>query len=536
MKKKLLVFLTLMIAITMLIGCAAPPATNTPAKTEEQVKTENKTEPGAAPAIQTTLTVSTFSDPKNYNPYSSDGRHLARVCNSVFERLVDHNVAGDQYVGVLAEKWEEDEGGITFYIRKGVKFHQGQDLTASDVVFSLKKASTFPSANGNWNWINWDGIVAKDDYTVFVPYVYPCGLTIAKFAAGNIMIMCEETWKDAGDDGIGKNVNGTGPFMFGDYLQDDHLTLNRFDGYWGDAPKLETIKFRFIKENSQAMIALETGEVDLVLDVPALSIPDIENSSDFKIIDNMATCLDMVHFNLDSPYFDDVRVRQAVAYAMSMEDIYTGVYRNLGSMAFSCICPGIPGYSNQFEGDKYPYGTAAEVDKAKALLAEAGYPNGFDMNLVIDQDANRIAVAEILKNNLGKAGINVTISSQDSAAFWDRIYAGDFDMLLNGVNANSYEPDMAMYYRWHSSNISAEKGTNYTRYNNPDMDKLLDDARATFNQNERFDLYAQAQSIMMNDVPSLSYYVRLNVQAAVKNLQGVVPYGEGCSLNDCYFE
>lgn len=484
-------------------------------------------------ATKDVLVVSSYTDSKNYDPYAFDSRQSQRVTNQVFERLVDHNEAGDEYIPKLAESWDEDENGITFHIRKGVKFHEGQELTSEDVVFSLLTAKEYPTANGGWDWIDWDNIVAQDDYTVFVPYKYPCYLTLAQFAASNIMIVCKETWDQYGEE-VSQHINGTGPFMIGDWVMGDHLNLDRFDGYWGAAPKLSQIVMRFIPEASQAMIELETGGVDIVLDPPAIDIQRIRDSEDFKTVEGGPTVLDFLHMNTENEFFKDVKIRQAVAYAISAEDILQAVYQGIGEISYSCIAPGIVGYTNEFEGDKWPYGSAANIEKAKALLAEAGYPNGFDVVMDVDDNPNRIAASEVFRNNLEKVGIRVTIQSQDYATFWDKLVSGKGAIFMNGVNANSYEPDRAMYLRWHSVN-AYPGGSNYSRYKNADFDKLMDKARATQDLNERNKIYRDAQALWVEQVPAIPYYVRQHVYAAVPNLEGVQPYGEACILSSAYF-
>jgi peptide/nickel transport system substrate-binding protein len=453
---------------------------------------------------------------------------------NIFQRLVDRNETDDGYVGVLAESWENSDEGITFKIRQSVKFHDGQDLKASDVVFSLKKGSSYAGVNFGWAWINFNKVEALDEYTVYVPYHYPCGLTLAAFAANNMYILSEETWNKYREE-ISLHPNGTGPFKLSDWVQGDHCTLERFNDYWGDPAKLETINFRFIAENSQAIIELETGGVDVVMDVIPLEVPNIEASVNMEIQYGKPIVLDMVHMNNTNEYFKDVRIRQAVAYAINLEDILNGAYRGWGQNAYSFVTPSIVGYSNQFEPPNYPYGTTSNVEKAKELLTAAGYPNGFSIEITIDDDSNRIAVAEILRYNLEKVGIKATIVSSDYATFSEKIYSGKAVIYLNGVNANSMEPDSAFYQRWHSSNIK-DGGSNYTRFNNAEFDKLLDEARKIPELLHRKETYAKAQAILIEQVPSVPYYVRQAAAAKVPNLKGIRSYAGENWLSRCYFE
>ena len=484
---------------------------------------------------KTNLVAASYSDPRTMNPWSSDARNLTRIALNVFQRLVDRDETGDGYVGVLAESWEEDENGITFKIRQGVKFHDGQDLTAEDVVFSLQEGSTYAGVNFGWDWIDFDNVEAVDEYTVYVPYLYPCYLTLAEFAANNMYIMCKETWDQYGDE-VSLHPNGTGPFKMTDWVQGDHLTLSRFEDYWGEAPALEEIMFRFIAENSQAMIELETGGVDVVLDVLPLEVENIEFSDKMEMYYGKNIVIDLLHMNCEYEMFQDKRVRQAVAYALNFQGIIDGNYRGWGDIPYSHITPDVACYSDQFEGENFPYGTGANVEKAKELLAEAGYPNGFDIEIVIDDDSNRIAVAEIVRNNLEAVGINATISSSDYATFSEKIYSGEAKMYLNGVNANSMEPDSALYQRWHSSNIKDSGGSNYTRFKNEEFDSLLDEARRIEKLEDRAEPYKKAQAILMDEVPSIGYFIRQAAAAKNPSLQGLRSYAGETWLQDCYFE
>ena len=489
---------------------------------------------GGNGAAKDVLVASSYADGKNLNPYATDSRLLLRVSNQVFERLVDHNEAGDEFVPRIAESWDENKEGITFYIRKGIKFHEGQELTAEDVVYSLKMAAKYPAANPGWDWIDWENITAKDEYTVHIPYIYPCFLTLSEFACSNIVILCKETCEEYGDE-ISQHANGTGPFKVGEWKIGDHLNMDRFDDYWGEAPALKQIVLRFIPEGSQAVIELETGGVDLVLDVPPLEVDRLREADGMKVVEGTATVLDYLHLNTENEYFDDVRVRQAIAYALSTEDILQGVYHGVSEIAYSCIGPDIVGYNGDYEGENWPYGTKANIEKAKELLTEAGYADGFSVKMEVDEDVNRIAVSEVVRNNLEQIGIDVTIQSQDYATFVDKILNGKADLFMNGVNANSYEPDFAMYKRWHSSN-AYDGGLNYTRYSNDKFDALLDEARLIPELKDRVPLYQEAQEIWINEVPSIPYYVRPNLCAANESLQGVALYGEAVDLTGCYFE
>lgn len=491
-----------------------------------------------APATsKSTLVVSSFADPRTLNPYANDSRTGMRVYFQVYERLInrDPNKPGE-YVGVLAESWQvaNDGRSITFKIRKGVKFHNGAELKASDVVFSLKTMGQYPNTSAGEEYIDYKGARATDDYTVVLPLTYKCSLALVALANTNHIIVNEKWWTAAGDK-VATTANGTAKMMIkdGDYRLNSQVTFTRFDGYWGTPAALEKIIMRFIPESSQAAIELETGAIDVVQDVAAVDYKRIDGSATMKLMQFPSNVNDFLNFLTTDKVFSDVRVRRAVAYAMNAEDYFKAVYLGWGRVAYGAITPDVAFYSNEFEGSRWPY--KQDVEKAKALLKEAGYPNGITFDLWVDQDGNRQKVAEILKNQLAKAGMTMNIRQTESSSRDQKLAEGTAQAFLNGINANTMEPDRALYVRWNKAQ-AVRNGTNHTRWVNDEFSKAIDDARQTFDSAEKARLYKRAQQIIVDQVPSIPYYVRMQVIGANKKLKGVVPYGEAYNFFDAYFE
>lgn len=497
--------------------------------------------PGTQPVATTKkdIVITTYTDVKNLNPFQIEGRQAQRINFQIFERLIDQGAEPGTYVGVLAESWEfdSDNMGITLHLRKGVKFHNGQEMTAEDVQYSLQYAGTQPVASGGFDWIQFDKVEIIDQYTVHIPFSYECSLTLSALAANNLDIVCKSVFEQYGTE-VGMHPIGTGSFKLAnasDWVLDSSIKLTRNDDYWGAKPQLETATFKIINQNSQAMIELETGGADLVCDVPALNYDEIESSTDYKLIRSTPVVGDYIHFLCSKPPFDDVRVRQAVAYAINQADIRKGVYLDKADILFSAITPAIWGYSNAFEGDKWPYEyNKSDIEKAKQLLTEAGYPDGLTVDFVIDDNSDRIAVAEIVKNQLEAVGIHANLSSMDYASWMTQLMSGKINLFLNGVNAQTGEPDRAMYLRWDSACIA--NGTNMTQFSNKEYDDLLAKARATYDDKEKLECYAEAQRIWVEQVPSIPYLTRNHIYASVKNLQGLRGYGEAFLLAGVYFD
>jgi peptide/nickel transport system substrate-binding protein len=415
--------------------------------------------------------------------------NATRLYEQTYEPLIYSGKDGE-FIPMLAESWDfaEDGMSITFHLRKGVQFHNGfGEMKASDVVFSFKTMATYPIPTSGTDWILYDQAEAMDDYTVKLPLAKPYSLALVKLAIITRSIVSEKGWNEVGTDGLAKKDVGTGPFYLSDYLLKDHATFSRFDGYWGEKAIIETLKFRFISESSQAAVELETGGIDAMLDVAAIDYDRIDKSDTMKLVFDNSSLVDMLHFNNNDQIFKDVKVRQALAYAFNREDVFKAVYMGWGRIAYGPIAPEVWAYDNEFEGDNYPYGY--DVEKSKALLAEAGYPNGFTFELCVDQDVNRQAVSQIIKNQFEKVGVTVNINNMDQATLNAKIAENSAQSWLYAVNAVTMEPD-----------------------------------------------YIKAQQIWMAEVPSIPYYVRPQVYASAKNLEGIVYYGNGYLFNKAYFK
>ena len=544
MKKWLALILVSALMMSVVAGCAAG-TTGTTGTTgtsaAETTKTAATTAAGeitaaAGTTTKTTLNVSTYSDPQTLNPYQIDSRNGIRIYNQVYERLINRDATKPgSFVGILAESWKiaDDGMSVTFNLRKGVKFHNGEEMKASDVVFSFKTMATFSQVTATADFLDFDNVKATDDYTVVIPLKYQCSMVMTQLAAANMVIVNEKWWTASGDK-VSSTTCGTNKMMIkdGDYQLNNQITFTRFDGYWGTPSALETIIMRVIPESTQAAIELETGSLDLILDVAATDYQRIDESDTMQLMKFDSNVLDVLNFNVTDPIFGNVKVRQAMALAMNRDDIEAGVYMGWTRVPFAPIAPEVFAYTNEFEGTNWPY--QYDVAKAKALLTEAGYPAGFTFDCYVDTDANRIKTAEILKNEFAEVGLTMNIVNIEGTALNDLLAKGKAPCWLYGIAAATSNPDSALFVRYSKVNAK-DGGSNFSRYTNDEFSKCLDDARLTFDAAEQEALYKKAQEIWIGEVPAIPYNVRMNVVAGAKNLHGVVGYGEAYLLYDCYF-
>ncbi len=534
MKRRVSILIVFIIVTAMILG-ACQGSNNQPQGNAEVPSTSaSGDESSGGQTTKDTLVVVSNQDPKDLNPYKSQSEQSARVVNHIFERLVDPGKEIGTFEPVLATKWEviDDGMGMIFYLREGVKFHNGEEMKASDVVFSFKTMKNEANANGGINWIDWDNVEALDDYTVKIPFTQKNSLTLHYLSANNMYVVSEKAFTEFGEN-IGENPVGTGAFKMTKHVMGDRVEMERNEDYWGEKPVIKKFTIRFISESSQALIALENGEVDMILNLTGTDKKHIEEKPDkLKIIQAASQRCDAVMLNVSKPPFDNIKVRQAVAYVVNQEDIFRATYQQVGRIGHGIISPDIWGYNPEVE-NLWPY--TEDIEKAKQLMAEAGYANGVDVDLLIDDNAFRITTAEIVKNQLGKIGINAHITSTDFASWYDELYKGNGNLFLQGVSTPSGEPDSALYLRFHKS-VAKDGGTNMTRFKSDEFSELLDKARASFDNNEKLQFYARAQEILIEELPLVPYYVYPTEFAANINLEGIRPIGKSFYAKDAHFK
>ncbi|MCQ5130595.1 ABC transporter substrate-binding protein [Butyricicoccus faecihominis] len=482
-----------------------------------------------------TLTVATSQDPKDLHPYKRVSSQILRINNQIFEPLVKLGEENNTYEPGLATEWEYVDDGMAmqFTLRQDVKFHNGETMTAEDVVYSFKSMSKETASSGGIDWLDWDGVKALDEKTIYMPFTYANSIALGYLSTTNMYIVNQKAMEELGDD-FGAKPVGTGAYMIDEWVQGDYIKLKAFDDYWGGAPKIKTLMFRIIPESSQAMIELETGGVNLTLDISGKDIERVEASDSLKMIRGKSVTNDFLCFNTAKEPFSNKTLRQAVAYALDKDAILQAVFQGQGQVAYGPLTTDTWAFDESLKTNP-PY--SHDLNKAKELMAQAGYPDGgLTIELYIDDKAARVSAAEVIKNQLAQIGITANIHSFDYATWFNILYEGvEDDIYLNGINASTGEPDKCFYQYMHK-NFAKPGEPNTMRYGNDEFSKLLDDARTSTDDAFKEECYIKAQQIFMDDVPGIAYYQRNQECAAQSNLQGVRLIGESFDLTGCYFE
>ncbi|WP_434309205.1 ABC transporter substrate-binding protein [Hominifimenecus sp. rT4P-3] len=434
MKKALACLLAASMAVS-LVSCGGD-TKETVGKTESG---DPKTTEGATPekvdsVAADKIIVEITADPGDMNPWNQNSVSMLRVREVCYETLA--KPVGAEIVPCLAESWDWlDETHLQLNLRKGVKFHNGDEMKAEDCLFSLESAKDSPGFARNVKNILFDQCEIKDDYTLVLAYSGPSIFYMNDLV--RVAITSKAAYEADPDQMTGKPI-GTGPYQLTDWVLGSSLTFEKFDGYWDEGEQnVDTIVYRVITEATQRTIELETGGVDFLYDVPSSDLERLEANEGFVLDSASTTRTAALYFNCsENSVCQDANLRKAICYAIDTEAVAAVGYRGYGEPAYSTITPDNDEWSESLKQDGVLY--AHDVEKAKEYLAAAGYADGVTINLIVDEDAQRNAAVLVVQSCLAEVGITMNIVSYESAVFQTTLLdeKGGWDILINNFKAD----------------------------------------------------------------------------------------------------
>lgn len=443
--------------------------------------------------VKNTLIVAQGADTRSLDPQKAIDTPSVRVYQQLYDELVekDDNL---NIVPGLAESWENIDAKTTvFHLRKDVKFHNGEKLTAEDVKFSIDRMKEQPTVAFLVTEI--DKVEVIDDYTVKVVTKHGFGPLLSHLSHPGAAILNKKAVLEEGNS-YGQHPVGTGPYVFKEWQSGDKVTLQANPDYFMGKTPIENVVFRVIPEGTNRSIALETKEADIVYDVEPIDIDRIKNNKEFNFLMQESLGNAYIGINTLKAPFTNPKVRQAMAYAINTQDLIEVVYKNTATKANSPIGPLVPGYNEKAKNYEY------NVEKAKKLMKEAGYPNGFKTTIWVNDSNIRKDIATILQDQLRAIGIDLEIETLEWGAYIDRTARGEHDMFLLGWVTVTGDADYGLYPLFHTS--AQGRPGNRSFYSNPKVDKLLDLARTSTDQNERMEAYKQVQEIVQEELPIIT--------------------------------
>lgn len=466
-------------------------------------------------------------DPRSLDPAVSTDVPTGRAVGYLFDGLT--RFTPDAKVEpALADRWDVSADGTTytFHLRHGVTFHDGSALTARTVVASWQRALEPATKSGAASFLfpikgakdfnggtakSISGLSARDDSTVIVTLNEPLAIFTKMLAMPVAAIVPEKAPANFGEHPI-----GTGPWKLVEWKHDDYLLFAKNPAYYGGAPKDDTLRARIIAEPSTAVAEFESGNVD-ILQIPPTEAGDWMEDESRKPLLMSTPALELVYVGINTTRgpLADRRVRQAVNYAIDIPRIIERLISNRGTRAAGVIPPVLGGYDSTRKA--YPYDTA----KARALLREAGYPNGIDVQLWVGMVANYLRIAETMQAYLNAVGIRTKIVQRESAAARAAARKGETDMILKDWYADYPDAEDFLYPLLHSANKGA--GGNVSFYQNSAFDSLVTASRRELDETKRNALYRQADALAFDDAPMVFLYFYDELYAVQPWLKHFVP-------------
>lgn len=438
---------------------------------------------------RTDLIVGVASEGSSMDP---QGNSTRQVIENMILGLTDLDPQGNVLPGIASE-WtvSEDEMEYLFTIDTSIQFANGDYVTAEDVKFSLDRGAQEESNAARYEAIKEVQIV--DDTHIKLLLNYPCALLLPNLACAATTILNQDVVEEAGDDfSINSRGACAGPYDFVSWTKGVNIKLEANPYYKKDLA-IKNIEFRFISEASTGVISVETGDVDVYMDPSYVDVQNLK-SDKIKVHSQERNGFEFLGFCLAKSPYDDVRVRQAIAYSFDSTELVEAAIGGDGATPAKSFLPDFVFGSTELEG--YPH----DPEKAKELLAEAGYPDGLDINIVT-MDSGYMKVAEYLQEAMSASGFRVNIEQTEYSKFVSDLIDGNLDAFIIGVTEDYPDADLTLYAQFKS-----DGGQNVHFYSNDRVDELLLNARQSSDEEARKEMYAEAQEILMDELPALPLY------------------------------
>ena len=499
------------------------------------------------------LTVAIPSDAISMDPHGNNDVPSEQVRDEIYEPLItlDDDL---ELVPLLAEEWEEiDETTWEFTLREGVTFHDGSEFNAEVVKANIDRLLDPAVASPRAFLLEAISEVnVIDEYTVEfkLDYAFSPLLNSLTHGAGKMISKdlidadYENALSEAGEDmtveeyyelrseggeaheevanAIGNDVStlieqepvGTNYLQFDSRDPGENTVLTKYDDYWGDVSTVDSVTYKVVSETGSRLAELETGTSDFVVSVQTNNIDRVENNDEATLSRSESISLDYIGFNTSKEPLDDPLVRQAITHALDKETVMEGIYNDSGEPAIGPLAPGVIGYSEDIEALEY------DMERAQELLDEAGYSDGFDITLMVqDDNPERIDLAVYLQESLAELNIDVTVEQVELGAFLDVTAEGEHDMLVLGWFNFTGGPDNGLAPLYHSDNFGGSG--NRTFFDNEELDVLLDEGRQVSDEEERQQIYDEAQQLLVDEAASIYIRYGENLHAHNNNVEGI---------------
>lgn len=452
------------------------------------------------------------------SPAEATGLPDAAVIRTMFEGLV--GFTDGVLVPELASEWSanEDATAFTFTLREGVTFHDGTPFDAQAVkdYYEWVMNPDGRGARGRSLLAAMESVEVLGPYQVRIHLSEPNGAFIYLLATSNARIVSPTAVATYGDE-LSKHPVGTGPFRFVSWEEGQSIVVERNPDYWGEPAKVDRLEFLVVTNAATRVAMLQSGEVQFIESLPPQLVPTIEADPNLEVLSTAANFLRIFQMNTSKAPFDDVRVRQALNYAVDKQQLVNVVFGGNATVMSSPIPETAFGYAPQ---PPYEY----DPERARALLAEAGYPNGFDVKVLTFTGDEYRTAGQVLQQMFAEVGVRMTLDQQERGALVEQIFKpieeNPTEAALVGASASTGDADLALTVSFTRASFPPA-ANNWSFYSNDRVEELVLAGRRTGDPEQRKAIYAEAQSIIWQDAPWVFLYSPNTIAGRSLSITGV---------------
>jgi peptide/nickel transport system substrate-binding protein len=465
----------------------------------------------------TTLTIGVDQEIVGLDPNLVTAFSSFRRVDFLYNKLVRYNDRL-QIEGDLAESWEfSDPRTVTFRLRRGVKFHDGTEMTSDDVKFTLERVLDPNTRSPGRSFIDViSSVETPDKYTVRLKLSLPLASLLSGLASGNLAIVEKAAVQKYGN--LQRNEAGTGPFMLAEWVPDNFMRLVKNPNYFRHGlPKVDTLIIRVIPDQASLLAGVRTRALDFATISQGPVITAAKRESGLNVVQKAGLNLRIFSFNTSRPPYTDARVRYAFSWAIDRQAII-----NTAEGGFAAPSGPVPASTPwAIPASKLPSFTQ-NVARAKQLLSEAGFPNGFSTKIVTSPTyEGGIAVAQVIQEQLRAIGVNATLENVEWGTYINRWVARDFDTMIE-LRGGDPDPDRFLYRTFHSTGA-----VNNFLFKDPDIDRLLERGRVNVDPDRRKAVYDDLQKALIEAAPAVFLYVPVETQVLQSYVRGFKIIGNG---------
>ena len=509
MKKRILaIMMCAAMAVSMAACGSGSKEEETASTSSASAEAVSEAAPTAERAATNEIVIGIAQDLDNtLDPHYAVAAGTREVMFNVFEGLVKPTPEGDLIPAVASDYTVSDDGlTYTFTLRDGIKFHNGEDVKTSDVEWSIKRNAD--SSEGEPLIPAFSAIedVTADDTTITVTLKEPD----SEFLSYMTVEIIPENYDKQDTEPV-----GTGPFRFVSRKAQDSIVLERFADYWGEPAKLDKVTYKVNEKVEGLIMGLQSGALDLVSHLSTTDTAQLD-TNEFDIEEGTMNLVQGLYLNNSVKPFDDVRVRQAMCYAIDRQGILDMAFDGYGSLIGSGVYPSFTKYFDDSLTDYYSY----DPEKAKELLKEAGYPDGFEMTITVPSNYQpHVNTAEVIAEQLNAVGITATLEPVEWATWLSDVYAGGkYQSTVIGLTANDMT-GRALLERYNSA-----ADDNFIFYKNDDYDALYAKVLTTYDSEEQVKVYKEMEKNLTENAASVYIQDMADMIAVRKGLTGLQFY------------